>query len=130
MKKKLVIPLIVIIVICISITSFTVYRNQQYKNDFCDLFGDDKYIIENVDNGDIILYTLSEKNSNDTYVEFDVLESFINTLGYYHLPDRQLGCLYFFIDSNGNEIECEATHFRNYTEWYIYLANTEDDSLS
>ena len=117
--------LLIIIFINALITLPVIYRNRHYKADYISLFGKDKYIIETVDNGDVKFYTLAKKNTDEKYDEFKIIEDYMNKLGFMYLPDRQMGCLYVFANSDGKEIECDATHFRNYTEWYIHFIGQE-----
>ncbi len=120
MKKIPTLFMLIIVISSIIISPF-IYRNLQYKKDFQSLFGKEHFFVVNMDNGDIKLYTMAEKNSNEEYSELDIVKNYMNKFGYNHLPDQQLGRLHIFSDSNGEKIECDSTHFRNYTEWYIHF---------
>jgi len=117
--KKLAFILAVVLFINTMALSYVLYRNNQYKTDYSNLFGKDKYFVENLENGNIKVYIMAPKNSDEEYSIFDILEDFMNEKGYKNLPDERLGATHFFINSEGNKVDCVATNYRNYTEWYI-----------
>jgi len=117
--KKLVFVLSLILLINTAILSFVLYRNYQYKTDYNSLFGSDKYMIEEVGNGDIRFYVLAPKNSEEEYILSNILKKYMKNQGFEYLPDELLGNSYFFADSNGKKVTCNAENFRNYTVWYI-----------
>ncbi len=120
--KKLSFVLSLILIINIALLSFVLYRNNQYKSDYSSLFGSDKYLIEEVGNGNIKFYVLAPKNVEEEYEPSDVLKDYMKKQGFEYLPDELMGSSYYFSDSNGKKVACVAENFHNYTVWEIYFS--------
>jgi len=108
---------------------FFQYRKLVFiKNDINELFGENKYVVETVDNKHITFYAI-----NDNYQGFDIFLDYMNGLGYEHIPDSQLGALHFFQKTNGEKVSCDVTNCRNIIICDICLeefGDTGDGSVS
>ena len=117
MKKFWVWISVLIIGVFIMSFSLIYFSNIQYRNDFSNIFGSDKCLFEVINRNHFKFYTLNNKRVSG----FEVLEKYMNEHGFSNCPDEQLGTLHYFVNEEGEYIECEAEHFKNYIMWDIYL---------
>lgn len=109
MKNKIIVSsLIICLIICLVVIFFQCRKLVFIKKDINELFGKNKYVVENVDDKHFTFYAI-----NDDYQGFDILLDYMNGLGYENNPDLQLGALYIFQKSNGEKASCEVTNCRN-----------------
>ena len=122
--KKLAFALALLLIVSTAQLSYASYRNRQYKTDYNSLFGSDKYLIEDIGDGNINFYVGAPKNTDEEYVLSDVLKDYMKKQGFEYLPEELSGLTYYFADSNGERAECVAENFRNYTVWEIHFPKT------
>ena len=117
MKNKTIISfLIVCIIICLSIIFFQHRKINFYESDLKDLLGENKYIIETVDNNHTTFYAI-----NHDYEGYDIFLDYMESLGYKEDKDAQLGRLHCFLNSDGKKISTEVTNYRNIIICEIYF---------
>lgn len=119
MKKIKFSYIILTISLCaVVLLSLHIYKQRGYKQSIEYLFGKDNYIVEAIENDDDYtkIYTLDNKDVNG----FEVLEDYMNGLGYFNLPDKQYAVFYYFQNENGDYANVEGYYEnRGYIEWYI-----------
>ena len=114
--KKIILVACVIVCLCLAIIFLQHRKIGFLKNDLNELFGENKYVIENVDDKHITFYAI-----NDNYQGFDILINFMKDSGYKHVPNLQLGALHFFENSNGEKVSCEVTNRRTIVICDLYF---------
>ena len=128
MKAKFIIAISVLVVILIATVVFLCYKIGTYRKDFETMFGDDGFYIEEITDESMLIgpYTkvcnFSVPRSNYEK-EFGTLESYLNSLGYYHNPDEREGACYFFYNEKGDKIEALRSVYNNYLEWMLLWEN-------
>lgn len=116
-KFQILVPIIEgIIILILFLLLFFNYRNS-YKQDMISLFGENKYLVESIQENHVKLYSLNNKNEDG----FASLSVYMKKRGYSYCPDKRLGTLHCFRNKNGDHAECEANYFNNYIEWDIYF---------
>ena len=125
MKKNSVLLIITIISITVSVVlgcAFiykTIRHNQQ--KDIVKMFGEDKYVVEIVDDTQTVIYTLGAVLADGDYNSFEIAEQYLNKLGYKHQPDERLGSSYSFVNEKGENITCVVENHRSFSKWTIYF---------
>ncbi len=103
----------------ILILSLNICKQCGYKQSIRNLFGKDNYIVvlEDTDESHTKIYTLDNKEVDG----HKVFEDYMETYGYHHSPDEQLGMLHIFRNKDGKCADCdENNENRGYLEWDIW----------
>lgn len=120
MRKKICLIIVAIImVIALASALFFGKRYIDNKKEIQSLFGNDKYLIEVVDNERKNFYIINYPEDDN----FEVLKEYMKDLGYSYKPDERLGTLHLFEGKDGIYVECDVTYFNSYIECCLHFCD-------
>jgi len=119
-KTKILSMLLVFCSLVFLVLSLHIYKQRGSQQSVINLFGEDKYLIEDTQEN-LENYTRIYTLENSTEDGFSILEDYMNSLGYFNLPEEQYAVFYSFRNKDGYYADVEGFYGnRGYVEWDIF----------